>query len=66
MNELKMAISANEINHRETLNMIAEKSKENVYLKNELNNIKQANDAVLDQVRIYLRFVNFIDRINKY
>jgi hypothetical protein len=54
MNELKMAISANEINHRETLNIIAEKSKENVYLKNELNNMKQANDAVLDQVKIYI------------
>lgn len=57
MNELKMAISANEINHRETLNIIAEKSKENVYLKNELNNMKQANDAVLDQVKIYIIFI---------
>lgn len=57
MNELKMAISANEINHRETLNIIAEKSKENVYLKNELNNMKQANDAVLDQVQIYIIFI---------
>lgn len=59
MNELKMAISANEINHRETLNIIAEKSKENVYLKNELNNMKQANDAVLDQVKKYFILLMF-------
>lgn len=59
MNELKMAISANEINHRETLNIIAEKSKENVYLKNELNNMNQANDAVLDQVKKYFILLMF-------
>lgn len=50
MNELKIAIASNEINHRETLNMISEKSKENAFLKNELNNMKQANDAIMDQV----------------
>lgn len=52
MNELKIAITANEVNHRETINVISEKSKENAYLKNELHNMKQANDAILDQVRI--------------
>ena len=50
INELKIAIASNEINHRETLNMISEKTKENSFLKNELNNMKQANDAIMDQV----------------
>lgn len=50
MNELKIAIAANEINHRETMTVISEKSKENAFLKNELNNMKQTNDAILDQV----------------
>ena len=50
MNEWKIAIAANEINHRETMTVISEKSKENAFLKNELNNMKQTNDAILDQV----------------
>lgn len=54
MNELKIAIARNEANHRETLNIIGEKSKENVFLKNEINNMKQANEAVLDQVTLNL------------
>lgn len=51
MNELKIAMAASEINHRETMSMISEKSKENAYLKKELNILKQTNDSYLDQVR---------------
>ena len=54
MNELKIAIAANEINHRETMTVISEKSKENANLKNELSNLKQMNETLIDQVRIHL------------
>jgi hypothetical protein len=50
IHDLKIVIATNEVNYRETFAMVAEKSKENAYLKNELVSMKQANDSVLDQV----------------
>ena len=50
IHELKIVISTSEGNYRETLNVVAEKSKENAYLKNELNQLKQSKEQYLDQV----------------
>jgi hypothetical protein len=47
-------ISTSEGNYRETLNVVAEKSKENAYLKNELNQFKQSKEQYLDQVSFFL------------
>lgn len=48
-----MIVTTSESNHRETLGIVADKSKENAYLKNEIHNLKQANDQVLDQISQY-------------
>jgi hypothetical protein len=60
---LKIVIATSEGNHRETLAIFSEKSKENAYLKNELANFKQANDTILGQViyiQVYLSKLKYL------
>ena len=53
LKDLKVIVTTSESNHRETLGIVADKSKENAYLKNEIHNLKQANDQILDQISQY-------------
>ena len=53
LKDLKIIVTTSESNHRETLGIVADKSKENAYLKNEIHNLKQANDQILDQISQY-------------
>lgn len=61
INDLKLMMATSEVNHRETLTVVSEKSKENALLKNELNNMRQTNESVLDQVNTKLLILsNFV------
>ena len=48
--DLKIVIATSEGNHRETLEVVSEKSKENAFLKNELSKLKHSNESMMDQV----------------
>ena len=50
---MKIVIATSEGNHRETLGIVSEKSKENAYLKNEISNFKQANESIINQVSFF-------------
>jgi hypothetical protein len=51
--DLKIVIATSEGNHRETLEVVSEKSKENAFLKNELSKLKHSNESMMDQVKNY-------------
>ena len=50
INELKLLIAASDGNYRETLSVLADKSKENAHLKNDLSNLSHAKESLSDKM----------------
>lgn len=60
INDMKVLITTMECHNRETMSAVAEKSKENAQLKNEIKSMKQNNESILDQVLDYFLLNIFI------